>query len=59
MSVRASMTLCNINHSFLYQARPDLMPYGFLSDLELMLWAEFFDNQEARMRRGVEPYGES
>lgn len=50
MSVRAAMVLCHINRSFLYEVRPDLFPYGFLTDLEVMLWGEFFDNQEARMK---------
>lgn len=47
MSVRAAMALCHINHSFLYEVRPDLFPYGFLTDLELQLWGEYFDSKNA------------
>lgn len=27
----------------MFQIRPDLFPYGFLSDEEIMLWERFYD----------------
>jgi hypothetical protein len=32
----------------LYELRPDLMPVGWLSDLELILWGLYFDDQKER-----------
>lgn len=46
--MRASLALCYANHSFLYQARPDLIPYGFLSETEMYLWAEYLDSIKPR-----------
>ena len=50
MTVRASLTLADAKHAFLYDVRPDLFPYGFLTDLELQLWMEFYEwkNQQTR-----------
>ena len=31
-----------MNKSYLYEVRPDIMPYGFLSDLEMELWERYY-----------------
>jgi len=46
MSVRAALSLCQANHSFLYVVRPDLFPQGFLTELELDLWARHYENKK-------------
>ncbi len=36
------MAMCHQRGAFLYQIRPDVMPYGFLTDLEIELWEMFY-----------------
>jgi hypothetical protein len=31
---------------FLFEAIPDLFPQGFLTDIEIGLWARFYDEQK-------------
>ena len=31
---------------FLYEAIPDKLPYGFLSDVEVGLWARHFESRK-------------
>lgn len=47
-SVKVALALCNKSGSFLFQVRPDLFPYGRLTDLETELWARFLKEQESR-----------
>jgi len=34
--------LCHLRNSYLYEARPDIVPYGFCSDLEMELWELYY-----------------
>jgi len=36
-----AMELCHAKGKFLYEARPDLFPQGYLTSLELELWNDF------------------
>jgi hypothetical protein len=36
------MHLCYQRGRFLYEVRPDIMPYGFLTPLETELWADYY-----------------
>ncbi len=47
--MRNSLALCHDMKAFLFEARPDLMPYGFLSDLELELWGRYYDEMNSRI----------
>lgn len=40
--MRNSLALCYEKKMFLYEARPDIAPYGFLSDLEMFLWEKYY-----------------
>ena len=31
---------------FLYEVLPDLFPYGFLSEIEIELWAKFLEDKK-------------
>ena len=42
--MRASLALCHIKNAFLYEHCPDLFPQGFLTDVELYLWADYLDS---------------
>jgi len=33
---------------FLFQVRPDVFPEGFLTQVEVCLWIEFYKEKEAR-----------
>lgn len=35
---------------FLYQHRPDVIPQGFLTDEEIMLWSAYFQRKAAEGR---------
>jgi hypothetical protein len=37
------MNICHINRAFLFEARPDLLPEGFLTETELGLWSRFYE----------------
>lgn len=43
MSVKNSMVLSEKSHRFLYETRPDLFPFGRLTDLEIALWEKYYD----------------
>ncbi len=40
--MRASLSLCYQKGRFLYEVRPDLFPYGFLSMEEILLWERYY-----------------
>ena len=42
-SVTASLALCNKSGRFLFEARPDLFPQGYLTDLEMEMWGEYYE----------------
>jgi len=49
--VQNAMMLCKAHNKFLYEARPDLFPTGFLSYTEMDLWARFYDEQSKRWKK--------
>jgi hypothetical protein len=42
------MRLIDMRGGYLYQHRPDVVPHGFLSDDELMLWAAYYEIKAER-----------
>lgn len=47
--VRNSLALCYDRKAFLYQVRPDIMPYDYLSETEMCLWSYYYaDMNEKR-----------
>lgn len=46
-----SMQVLDMRGGFLYQHRPDVMPYGFLSDDELVLWAAYYEARAAQQTK--------
>lgn len=42
------MALADSRGRYLYEVRPDLLPYGRLTDLELELWDLFYQERAAR-----------
>lgn len=46
VAVRESMALCAANHSFLFQARPDLLPQQYLTETELFLWSFHYEQMK-------------
>jgi len=46
------MTLCHQKGRFLYEVRPDIFPYGFLTRAELELWGLFYDDLNKRHKNG-------
>lgn len=43
--------LCARHGKFLYEARPDLFPQGFLTDVERDIWGLYFEEENARYER--------
>jgi len=41
------MALCYRNHKFLYEARPDIFPEGYLTLEEQLLWDKFYQDLDA------------
>lgn len=50
-----SMALCSGgglgSQRFLYEARPDLFPQGFLTEAEIMLWIKFAEEMKDRNKK--------
>jgi hypothetical protein len=42
------MSLAELHGGYLFQLRPDLFPWGYLTELEVALWARFYDERDAR-----------
>ena len=43
--------LCEMRGRFLYEARPDLFPEGYLTDDEIGLWARHYEDQQRRQKQ--------
>lgn len=41
-----SLALCAQRGKFLYEARPDIVPFDYLSNLELHLWELYYQSQQ-------------
>jgi len=46
--------LCKEQGGFLFQAAPDLFPYGRLSGMEISLWSKYYEEQEANRGRSAQ-----
>jgi len=46
------MILCHERNRFLFEVRPDLLPYGRLTALEQELWGYFYEDLEQRRKHG-------
>jgi len=46
------MMLIEKRGGFLYEHRPDVMPFGYLSNEELALWSEYYARKEREQRHG-------
>jgi len=44
--VRAFLTLADNKNCCLYEIKPDLAPYVFLTDFELTLWSLYYKERE-------------
>lgn len=48
------MRLLDVRGGYLYQHRPDVIPQGFMTDEELVLWAAYYDlKQKAAAQPGA------
>lgn len=45
--MRSALALCDRMGRFLFEARPDLLPEGYLTETETLLWGRFFEAREA------------
>lgn len=45
------MILCDVRGKFLYEARPDLFPEGFLSESEIELWDLYYEYKASLHKR--------
>lgn len=41
------MRLLELRGGYLYQHRPDVIPDGYLTDEELMLWSAYYEQRKA------------
>ena len=46
-----ALELCYSKHRFLFEARPDLLPEGRLTDLEMELWSMFYLEKNREMKK--------
>lgn len=44
------MNLCEARGKFLYEARPDLFPEGYLTQLEVAIWNEYYRERNESMK---------
>ena len=44
--MKASLALCYARGRFLYEVRPDIFPEGYLTDTEIELWGNYYDELE-------------
>jgi hypothetical protein len=44
--------MCQNAGKFLYEARPDILPYGYLTPLEMELWEMFYKERKSRQKNG-------
>lgn len=42
------MMLAHLRGGYLFEVLPDRFPWGRLTDLEIALWAKFYDENERR-----------
>lgn len=45
------MRLLELRGGYLYEHRPDIVPYGYLSGEETALWAVYYDEQQAARKK--------
>jgi len=50
--VRAALALCSERGRFLFEARPDLFPEGYLTDTETAIWGKWYEERNARQKQG-------
>jgi len=44
------LSLCYERKRFLYEARPDLFPAGYLTNTEMELWGMYYDHIEKKRK---------
>jgi len=37
---------------YLFESRPDLFPEGYLTQVEISLWAKYYDQKKAEIKNG-------
>lgn len=42
-----TMRLLELRGGYLYQHRPDIVPEGYMTDDELMLWSAYYEAKQA------------
>lgn len=50
--MRAALELGHARGKMLYELRPDIMPYGYLTPKELELWGHFYKDLKERRNNG-------
>lgn len=50
IDVKNSLSLCFDKKTYLYQIRPDIMPYDYLSDMEMELWEMFYAEMKEKSK---------
>jgi len=49
--IQNAMALCKAHNKFLFEARPDIFPAGFLSETEMALWARYYEQNNDRRKK--------
>jgi hypothetical protein len=48
------MRLLEVRGGYLFQHRPDLIPQGFLTNEEVVLWAAYYDAKQKADKAGAQ-----
>lgn len=46
--MKALLGLADMKGSYLYEIAPDIMPYGYASNLEIELWGLYYADKKTR-----------
>lgn len=49
--MRAALAIADRQRRMLYEIRPDLLPQGMLTDIEVALWGMHFSEQSERRKQ--------
>jgi len=51
------LALCHERQRFLYEARPDIFPQGYLTDTEMELWGMYYDHIKRKRKSRNKAHG--
>lgn len=49
--MRAALALCSERNRFLFEARPDLFPEGYLTETETAVWGMWYAERAAQQKQ--------